>query len=147
MARKTGNTHYWLSELGNRADAQQAMKGGAFAAWLVAAINIGIGAFIMFAAPDAARTFGVTGAAMIDGIIFGIIGISIWRYSTIGAWIGLAFFSLEKIYQWTTQPKSLVGLALAAAIWLAFVNAVRGANALRRFKREEAAAPPVTEVA
>jgi hypothetical protein len=40
-----------------------------------------------------------------------------------------------------------VGLALAAAIWLAFVNAVRGANALRRFKREEAAAPPVTEVA
>ncbi|UPG95745.1 hypothetical protein [Luteibacter aegosomatissinici] len=139
MASKGSNKHYWLSELTNRADAQKAMKGGAFAAWFVAAINIGIGALIMFAAPGLGKSVGLTGAAMIDGVIFAVIGISIWRYSFIGAWVGLAFFSLEKIYQWTTQPKSLTGLALAAAILLAFINAVRGAMALRRFKREEAA--------
>ncbi|HEY4091268.1 MAG TPA: hypothetical protein VGN46_07100 [Luteibacter sp.] len=145
MAQKTTNKHYWLSALNNRTDAEKAMKGGAFAAWFVAVVNIGIGAFIMFGAADAARAFGVTGAAIIDGVIFGVIGVSIWRYSRIGAWLGLAFFALEKIYQWTTQPKSLVGLALAAALFLAFINAVRGAAALRRFKLEEESALTITD--
>lgn len=145
MARKSSYKNSMLAEIGNRADAVQAMKGGAIAAWVVAAINIAIGAYIFFAAPAAARAFGVTGAAMIDGVIFGVIGIFIWRHSFIAAWLGLGFFTLEKIYQWTTQPKSLVGIAVALAIWFAFLNGVRGAMALRRFKREEASAPTLTE--
>ena len=135
----------WIADIGNRADAQQAMKGGAIAAWVVAAINIGIGAYILFAAPDAARPFGLTGAAIFDGMYFGIIGIFIWRYSFIGAWLGLVLFTLEKVYQWVTQPKALAGVVVAAALWFAFLNGVRGAMALRRFKREEANAPVGTE--
>jgi len=135
----------WIADIGNRADAQQAMKGGATASWIVAAINIALGAYILFAAPDAAKTFGITGAAIFDGVCFGIIGIFIWRYSFISAWLGLVFFSLEKVYQWVTQPKALVGIFVAVALWFAFLNGVRGAMALRRFKREEANAPLGTE--
>jgi len=146
MARKSSyKSSSWIADIGNRADAQQAMKGGAIASWIVAAINIAIGAYILFAAPDAARIFGVTGAAIFDGVCFGIIGIFTWRYSFISAWLGLVLFTLEKVYQWVTQPKALVGVLVAVALWFAFFNGVRGAMALRRFKREDANAPVGTE--
>lgn len=145
MARNSSYKNRMLAEMGNRADAVQAMKGGAIASWIVAGINIAIGAYILFAAPEAARTFGITGAAIIDGTLFGILGFFIWRQSAIAAWLGLGFFTLEKIYQWTTQPKALVGIVVAVAIWVAFLNSVRGAIALRRFKRDEANAPVLTE--
>lgn len=131
--------------MGNRADAVQAMKGGAIASWIVAAINIAIGAYIFFAAPGAGAAVGLTGAAMIDGVIFGVIGIFIWRQSFVAAWLGLGFFTLEKVYQWTTQPKALMGIVVAVLIWLAFLNGVRGAIALRRFNREQARTPVGTE--
>jgi len=146
MARNSSyKSSSWIADIGNRADAQQAMKGGAVAAWIVAAINIAIGAYILFTSPDAARTFGITGAAIFDGVCFGIIGIFIWRYSFIGAWFGLVLFTLEKIYQWVAQPKALLGIFVAVALWFAFLNGVRGAMALRRFKREEVSAPVGTE--
>ena len=43
MARKSSyKSSSWIADIGNRADAQQAMKGGAVASWIVAAINIAI---------------------------------------------------------------------------------------------------------
>jgi hypothetical protein len=145
MARRSSYKDSMIREIGNRADAVQAMKGGAIAAWVVAGINLLIGAYILFAAPSAGLAFGLTGAAMVDGAVFGVIGFFIWRQSVVAAWIGLVLFTLEKIFQWATQPKALVGIFMAVALWLAFLNGVRGAMALRRFNREAPAAPPLPE--
>ncbi|MGN6481859.1 hypothetical protein [Luteibacter sp.] len=147
MPRSTYKSNSWIPEIGNRADAQQAMKVGAFAAWFVAAVNIAIGAYILFSAPEAMRTFGVTGMSIIDGVCFALVGIFTWRYSLSSAWIGLILFSLEKIFQWVTQPKAIVGIVMAVILWIGFLNGVRGAVALRRFNREAANAPLGTEAA
>jgi hypothetical protein len=137
-SRKNSSNTFWPT-FGNRADAQQAMKGGAAASWVVAAINLGIGLFLIFSPPGTGASYGMSGAMVIDGTIFALVGWGIWRYSLIGAIAGFAFFSLEKIYQFSTQPKAAFGIFLAVVLWMAFLNGVRGALALRQFER--AAAP------
>lgn len=135
MARSNDSSNAFWPTFGNCADAQKAMKGGAAASWLVAALNTGIGLFLMFSPPGTGASYGMSGAAVIDGIIFALIGWGIWRYSLIGAIAGLGFFSLEKVYQFSTQPKAFAGIVLAVVIWMAFLNSVRGALALRRLER------------
>ncbi|SDG75400.1 hypothetical protein [Dyella sp. 333MFSha] len=135
MARKDNTSNWYWPTFGNRADAQQAMKGAAIASWFVAFVNLALGLFLLFSGPGA-HALGLTGAAVIDGAVFALVGWRIWRYSMIAAFAGLGLFTLEKVYQFATQPKAVAGLIMAIIIWMAFLNGVRGAFALRDFARK-----------
>ncbi|QDE38863.1 hypothetical protein FIV34_06435 [Luteibacter pinisoli] len=147
MARSSiRSDNRFIPAIGNRADAQQAMKGGAFAAGFVALVNLGIGGYLLLSGAGHSALLGVSGSVVIDGTIFAVLGVFLWRQSIVAAWIGLILFTLEKAWQWTTQPKALVGIVLAVVLWLAFLNALRGALALRQFNREAKAIPAMPDM-
>ncbi|QWT18343.1 hypothetical protein KPL74_11340 [Bacillus sp. NP157] len=131
---------------GNRADAQQAMKGGVIAAAFVAVVNIGIGAWILLSGPGHAAPLGASGSVVVDGTIFAVLGVFLYRHSLVAAWISLILFTFEKIWQWTTQPNALFGVIVGILLWLAFLHALRGAMALRQFERAALEPPAFTEM-
>ena len=72
--------------------------------------------------------------ALVDALIFAIIGWGIHRLSRTAAVAGICLYLLERAYMWATfGPKNPF---VAAIFILMFINGVRGTFAFHKFSRE-----------
>ncbi|MGN6094070.1 MAG: hypothetical protein ACTHOL_17105 [Luteibacter jiangsuensis] len=132
-ARKSKPANVWWPDVGNLDQASSASDMGFAAASLVAGVNA-IAATLSLVLHTA--VIGVDASAYVDATLFALAGWGIRRRSRVAALAGLLLFLFEKVYQLITQPKSIMGLALALVLLMGFVNAVRGNFAYHRFVPE-----------
>ncbi|PMQ02745.1 hypothetical protein DyAD56_22990 [Dyella sp. AD56] len=119
---------YWPS-FGNMADAEQAANQGFWAAVFVAAVAT---LFATISAFSSHNVMGIDPFAYVDAVVFAVIAWRIRRRSRAFAIAGLVLFTVEKIFQFTTQPLALVGILMAIVLFVCFINAVRGTFAYHR---------------
>jgi hypothetical protein len=116
---------YW-PELRDPAEAEKAVKGAAYVAFFVAALT---GILSLLAVLSVTQI--LSGWAIIDALIFGLIGFFILRGSRVAAVVGLALYVLEVLAALAVTGNP-VGLVIGIIITFAFINGVRGTSALRR---------------
>ena len=73
--------------------------------------------------------------ALVDALLFILIGWGIHRISRFAAVAGLLLFILERVFEWLNYGRgnTVVALLLALAFTLAFINSVRGTFAYHRY--------------
>jgi hypothetical protein len=121
---------YWPS-FASMADAERAANQGFWAAVFVAAVTA---LFATISALSSQEVVGVDPFAYVDAVAFAVIAWRIRRRSRVFAIAGLALFTVEKIFQFTTQPLALVGVFMAIVLLVCFINAVRGTFAYHRMR-------------
>jgi hypothetical protein len=129
-ARDSKQTNVYWPEIKNSEQAVQASNMGFGAALFVAAVNALISTISVL---QHAAIFGVSAAGYVDASLFALIAWGIRCRSRVAAVAGLSLFLLEKIYQFATQPKAVLGLLMAAALLALFISGVRGTFAYHRF--------------
>lgn len=127
--RKTKPANMWWPDVGTLDQAITASNGGFMVAMLVAAINAVVATISLVQHTAIA---GIDANGYVDAGLFALAGWGIRCRSRVAAIAGLLFFLLEKVYQFTTQPKALMGLWLAIIILVGFVGGVRGTFAYHR---------------
>src|SRR5262245_53681037 len=118
---------YW-PELSTAAEAEKAVKGAAYVAFFVAALTALASLLTLLSVTQI-----LSGWAIFDALIFGVIGFFILRGSRAAAVIGLILYVIELVaaIAATGNPAGLiVGLFFTSA----FVGGVRGAYLLKRLK-------------
>ena len=141
MAQGARKSWYW-PKISSVADAIEASNLGFWAAVFVAGLTAIFATLTLILKKD---IVGVNPLAYIDAILFAVIAWRIRRRSRAFAVAGLCLFIVEKIVQFSTQPR-IVGSAsfMAAIITLLFINGVRGTFAFHRFSANAPqSAPPV----
>ena len=88
-------------------------------------------AFSSMRGSEVAKTLGVGASAVVDALLFIMVGFGIWRYSRVAAVSGLLLFIAERLFLWATARHRPGGLAVL--LLLGFVNGVRGTFAYHRF--------------
>jgi len=112
--------------------ATWATKQAFWAAILVTSVTSG---FSLLGAIGVAfvRAWGFDAWALIDGIIFGVIAVGLWRHSRVAAWAGLVLYVGERAYMWSTI--GVKNPVIAGIFILAFIGGIRGTTALHRLER------------
>src|SRR5215471_18629215 len=103
---------YW-PELSNAADAEKAVRGAAYIAFFVAAVT---GIVSLLALLSVTRI--LSGWAILDALLFGILGLFILRGSRAAAVLGLTVYVIELVatIAATSNPAGLiVGLFFTSA--------------------------------
>lgn len=119
---------YWPS-FGNIADTEQAANMGFWAAVFVAGVTTLIASVSVFFRH---QVMGIDPLAFVDAVMFAVIAWRIRRRSRAFAIAGLVLFTIEKIFQFATQPLALTGIFMAVVLFVCFINAVRGTFAYHR---------------
>jgi hypothetical protein len=135
--KKKVPTNIWWPQITNAEEADHASKMGSGAAIFIAVVTAIIATVSTF---TNAPILGVNSNGYIDAAIFAFVAWGIRCRSNFVSAAGLAIFVLEKGYQFSTQPKSLGGLATTIFLLCGFVSGIRGTRAYWRFEPEKAAA-------
>ena len=133
--RKTKPTHFYWPAISNLEESLQALNLAVGAALFVAVVNAVVATISLV---QHTAILGITPAGYIDASLFAIVGWGIHRRSRVAAVAGLSLFVAEKIYQFATLPKALVGIAMAVILLAFFVSGVRGTFAYHRFTSADA---------
>ena len=121
----------WLNPvMSDEKSALRVTRQGAVAAWIVSSTTVLVVLFAQKVEVFAAA--GIDAWALIDAALFGVIGIRIWKGSLPFAWVGVVFYLIERGVLWATTGQFPSGIT--ALIFLAFVNGVRGAQAIRKYR-------------
>lgn len=129
MASRYKQDRWYWPEFGNLADAEQASNAGFWAALICAVITAVVASISVFAK---SAVMGIDSMAYVDALLFAVIAWRIRRRSRGFAVAGLVLFLIEKIFQFATQPKAVVGILMAVALLMAFITGVRGTFAYHR---------------
>ncbi|GLQ88256.1 hypothetical protein [Dyella flagellata] len=121
-------------EISNVEQAVQASNMGASAAIIIAAVNAIVATISIV---KHTNIVGVNGAGYVDATLFALCAWGIYRRSKLAAIAGLALFATEKVYQFATQPKALLGLGLALCLMLFLISGVRGTFGYHRFTSKD----------
>lgn len=128
--RNAKPTNVYWPEIKNLQDAVQASNLGVAAALIITVVNAGIATFSLV---QHTTFMGVGALGYVDAAMFALVAGGIRLRSRIAAFFGLGLFLLEKAYQLSTQPKSVMGLGLGIVLLLFFISGVRGNFAYQRF--------------
>lgn len=79
---------------------------------------------------------GIDAWALIDALLFIIIGYGIYKMNRIAAIAGLSLYILERIMMWFEQGLEVVPV-VAILIILLFINSLRGIFAYHRYAKDE----------
>ncbi|MEM1264059.1 MAG: hypothetical protein AAGH76_16800 [Pseudomonadota bacterium] len=110
--------------------ARSAARQGVWAAGFVATVTTALAIYSRFGE----AIVGVDLWALGDVILFGIIGIGIWRLSRVASVLGLGLYIAERV--WMFQANGKLGGVLMVLLILMFVNGVRGTFAYHRLNAE-----------
>ncbi len=123
----------FLPQIATLSDAQKVGRQGTWAACFVAGLTalVAVAALSGILPPG----FPISGWALVDAALFGVIAWGIYRMSRVAAVAGLVVYILERIYmQSALGAKAGAGIVVTILIILAFINAVRGTFAYHRMK-------------
>jgi hypothetical protein len=118
---------YW-PELSTATDAEKAVKGAAYVAFFVAALTGLLSLLTLLSVTQI-----LSGWAIFDALLFGVLGFFILRGSRAAAVLGLILYVIELVaaIAATANPAGLiVGLFFTSA----FISGVRGAYLSKRLK-------------
>jgi hypothetical protein len=128
------STWYW-EDVSEISGAEKAMKGGFWAAVIVAGITSLVAALSL----TGTKLFGIDASAFLDAAIFAGIAFGIKRKSRFAAVAGLCLYVFERIYM--LQRGGAGGIITGIIFTLLFINAVRGAFAYHRLNESGQARP------
>lgn len=106
---------------------------GVWAAIIVAVVTAFIASIALFTSSSIGE---FDAFSYFDAIMFGIIAIGIRLRFRGFAVAGLVLFIIEKIFQFAQGSFSILGLFIAAFIFIMFVTGIRGTFAVHRFKNQ-----------
>jgi hypothetical protein len=118
---------YW-PELSTATEAERAVKGAAYVAFFVAALTGLVSLLSLLSVTQI-----LSGWAILDALLFGVLGFFMLRGSRAAAVLGLILYVIELVaaIAATGNPAGLiVGLFFTSA----FISGVRGAYVLKRLK-------------
>jgi hypothetical protein len=113
--------------------ALRVTRQGAIAAWVVTGTTVL--AVLLAQKVQAFAAAGFSVWSLLDASIFMLIGFRIWKGSLSFAWAGLVLFLIERGFAWAMTGRFPGGLAVF--IFLAFLNGVRGAGMLARYRNTQ----------
>lgn len=128
MANRKGLAWVWPVIVDIRTSRETSLQGVWASAWIA-----GVTAFLALLSTVGVKLMDFDLGALIDAVLFMIIGWGIFKLSRTAALAGLCLYLLERIYMWATiGPKNPI---IAIIISLMFINSVRGTFAFHRFSR------------
>ncbi len=108
----------WIwPEINDREQARSAVRNAAITAWIIASLT-----GIASVAAITGHPFLVGKSALLDALLFAIVGWSLWRGSRVGAVCGLLLYSIEIYWMFS---KGQFGVLVLVFI-VAFIAGVRG---------------------
>jgi hypothetical protein len=125
-AKKQVPINIWWPEIANAEDADRASKMGSAAAIYIAVVTAIIATVSLVANTP---ILGVSASGYVDATIFAFVAWGIRCRSNFVSAVGLIIFVLAKGYQFSTQPKSLAGLAVTIFLLCGFISGIRGTRA------------------
>ncbi len=130
----------WIwPDVSDKASARKAIKEGVAACAFMAAVDAAITIYVDIAG----RTVGGYGASvLIDGAVFTLIGLFLWKNSRIASVAALTLMSLEIADKLLHHPSTLNWVTML--LFLAILNSVRGAFAFHRPSEAKFVAPSET---
>jgi len=126
MSGGIGKRHW--PELSNPTDAEKAVKAAAYVAFFVAAVT---GLLSLLSLLSVTQL--LSGWAILDGLLFGLIGVFILRGSRAAALLGLILYVIEVVAAIAVTGNP-AGLVIGSIFTLVFINGVRGASSLKRLE-------------
>jgi len=132
LSEEKKGSRYWPTIV-DLPTAIMASNQGVWAAIIVAVVTAFIASIALFTSSSIGE---FDAFSYFDAIMFGIIAIGIRLRFRGFAVAGLVLFIIEKIFQFAQGSFSILGLFIAAFIFIMFVTGIRGTFAVHRFKNQ-----------
>jgi len=121
----------WFLKIDSVETAKKAVAQAYVVAYIIAGITM-LFALISLVTEEAIG--GIDAWAIVDALLFALVGLGLQFYLRSAAVIGLALFVLEKIYMIAEGNMSVVGFFITLAFIVGLINGARGTYAYHHFR-------------
>ncbi len=136
-ASKKKTSNQWFLTIDSIESAKKAVAQGYGVAYVIAVLTAGVA---LFALATDQSIGGIDAWAMLDALLFAVIGLGMQFYSRTAAVAGLVLFILEKTFQFSEGQISGAGIGIAIVFLFGLINGVRGTFAYQNFQNSHHAA-------
>lgn len=137
------NIRWIWPQISDKVSARGAVKDGCWAALFIVFFDVVVAVYSLSTSQKLAGHYDAW--ILVDAGLFGIVAWRLWRNSRAWAVVGLLLMGLE-IEDKLQNAKSTFGI-ITVILFLAFINAARGAFAFHKYSAQEASLRETMDVA